>query len=118
MAKNEYRAVSRGRQLTKTEAAKYRRIRRQVETEMPPAKPDAMKVAIAKLRAMREASGISLAEMASRTGMTRGNIARLETQKNATLRTLERYATALGCKLEIGFTAASGKVGNAVVSAR
>jgi hypothetical protein len=33
--------------------------------------------------------------------MTRGNIARLESQKNATLRTLERYARGLGCALEI-----------------
>jgi DNA-binding XRE family transcriptional regulator len=92
MAKKYYRSVSRGRRLTKTEAAKYRKIRRAVEEELPPATPDAMKVAIAKLRAMREAQGITLAEMAERTGMTRGNIARLESQKNATLRTLERYA--------------------------
>jgi DNA-binding Xre family transcriptional regulator len=106
MAKQQVRSVSRGRRLTKAEAAKYRKIRRQVEEEFPPAKPDAMKVAIAKLRAMREARGITLAELAERTGMTRGNIARLESQKNATLRTLERYAAGLGCKLEIAFTKA------------
>lgn len=103
MAKKVYRSVSRGRRLTKAEAAKYRKIRAQVEEEIPPAKPDAMKVAIAKLRTMREAKGLSLAELAERTGMTRGNIARLESQKNATLRTLERYAAGLGCTLEIGF---------------
>jgi DNA-binding Xre family transcriptional regulator len=106
MAKKDYRPVSRGRRLTKAEATKYRKIREQVEAELPPAKPDAMKVAIAKLRAMREAKGLSLAELAARTGMTRGNIARLETQKNATLKTLERYAAGLGCILEIGFTSA------------
>ncbi len=66
-----------------------------------------MKVAIAKLRAMREAKGVSLAELAARTGMTRGNIARLESQKNATLRTLERYAAGLGCVLDIGVRTAS-----------
>jgi len=103
MAKKHFRSVSRGRRLTKTEAAKYRKIRRQVEQELPPAKPDAMKVAIAKLRAMREAKGVTLAELAARTGMTRGNIARLESQKNATLRTLERYAAGLGCVVDIGF---------------
>lgn len=65
-----------------------------------------MKVAIAKLRAMRESKGVTLAELAERTGMTRGNIARLETRKNATLRTLERYAAGLGCILEIGFSSA------------
>jgi DNA-binding Xre family transcriptional regulator len=106
MAKNAYRSISRGRRLTKAEAAKYRKIRRQVEEELPPAKPDPMKVAIAKLRAMREAKGITLAELAARTGMTRGNIARLESQKNTTLRTLERYAAGLGCTLEIDITAA------------
>jgi len=103
MAKKEYRSVLRGRRLTKAEAAKYRRIRRQVEEEIPPAKADTMKVAIAKLRAMREAKGITLAELSTRTGMTRGNIARLESQKNATLRTLERYAAGLGCVVDIGF---------------
>ena len=101
MSKNTYRSVSRGRRLTQTEAAKYRRIREQVEQEFPPAKPNPVKVAIAKLRAMREAQGLTLAELAARTGMTRGNVARLETQKNATLRTLDRYARALGCELEI-----------------
>ncbi len=111
MAKKVYQSVSRGRRLTKAEAAKYRTIREQVEAEIPPAKPDAMKVAVAKLRAMREAKGMSLAELADRTGMTSGNIARLESQKNATLRTLERYAAGLGCTLEIGFpsSGAQGK---------
>jgi DNA-binding Xre family transcriptional regulator len=109
MSKQQLRSVSRGRRLTKAEAAKYRKIRRLVEAEFPPAKPDAMKVAIAKLRAMREAKGLSLADLAARTGMTRGNIARLESQKNATLRTLERYAEGLGCVLEIGFSTADVK---------
>lgn len=85
---------------------------------MPPAKPDAMKVAIAKLRALREAKGISLAELASRTGMTLGNIARLESQMNATLRTLERYAAGLGCVLEIGFTIPSAKSRTLAAAAR
>ncbi len=106
MAKKTCRSVSRDRRLTQAEAARYRKVRRQVEDELPPAKPDAMKVAIAKLRAMREAQGVSLSELAARTGMTRGNIARLESQKNATLRTLERYAAGLGCAVEIDIVAA------------
>lgn len=104
MAKKIYRNVTRERRLTKSEAAKYRKIRAEVEEEVPPAKADPIKVAIAKLRAMREARGLSLADVAESTGMTRGNIARLESQKNATLRTLERYAAGMGCTLEIGFT--------------
>ena len=108
MARKEFRSVSRGRKLTKAEATKYRKIRHEVEEELPPRKPDAMKVAIAKLRALREAKGVTLAELAARTGMTRGNIARLESQKNATLRTLERYAAGLGCVVDIGLRTADG----------
>jgi len=81
MAKQTYRGVSRARRVTKSEAAKYRKVREQVEAEFPPAKPAPVKVAIAKLRAMRQAKGITLAELAAHTGMTRGNIARLESQK-------------------------------------
>lgn len=109
MAKKVYQNVSRGRRLTKSEAARYRAIRAQVEKEIPPAKPNATKVAIAKLRAMREAKGLSLADLAQRTGMTRGNIARLESQKNATLQTLERYAAGLDCVLTIGVASADVK---------
>jgi DNA-binding Xre family transcriptional regulator len=101
MAKKTYRGVTRSRRLRKSEAAKYRKIREQVVEEIPPAKASPERVAIAKLRAMREAKGISLSELAARTGMTRGNLARLESQKNATLRTLQRYADGLGCRLQI-----------------
>jgi DNA-binding Xre family transcriptional regulator len=111
MAKKIYRGKSRGRRLTHAEADRYRKIRHEVECEIPPAKPDAMKVAIAQLRALRQAQGISLAMMAERTGMTRGNVARLESQKNATLRTLERYAEALGCALQIEFVQISNSRG-------
>ena len=75
--------------------------------EIPPAKASPEGIAIAKLRAMREAKGISLAELAARTGMTRGNLARLESQKNATLRTLMRYAEGLDCQLEIDVVSAT-----------
>ena len=109
MAKRTYRGVSRGRQLTKSEAARLRTLRQRVEQEMPPAKADPLKVAIAKLRAMRQAKGVSLSDLAARTGMTRGNIARLESQKNATLRTLERYAEGLDCSLEISVVSADVK---------
>ena len=101
MAKKIYRGVTRSRRLTKSEAAKYRKIREQVAEEIPSASSSPEKIAIAKLRAMREAKGVSLSELAARTGMTRGNLARLESQKNATLRTLRRYANGLDCELEI-----------------
>ena len=106
MTKRTYRGVSRARRLTAAEAAKYRQIREQVAQELPPASPSPEKVAIAKLRAMREAKGISLSALAARTGITRGNLARLESQKNATLRTLQRYADGLDCELEINVISA------------
>jgi DNA-binding Xre family transcriptional regulator len=109
MEKTTYRGVSRSRRLTKSEAAKYRKIREQVMQEIPPTKPAPVKVAIAKLRAMRQAKGISLSELAARTGMTRANLERLEVQKNATLRTLQRYAQGLDCDLEINVVSAEVK---------
>ena len=109
MAKQTYRGVTRGRRLTKAEAARLRTLREQVAKEIPPAKADPLKVAVAKLRAMRQAKGVSLAELAARTGMTRGNIARLKSQKNATLKTLNRYAEGLDCSLEISVVSADVK---------
>ncbi len=101
MAKRTYRSTTRSRKLTPIEVRDIRKLRKAIEQEVPPVEPDATRVAIAKLRALREAKGISLGDLSARTGMTRGNIARLESQKNATLKTLERYAEGLGCALEI-----------------
>jgi len=109
MARKKYQGTTRSRSLTKGEAAKYRKIREQVEKEIPAAQSTPEKVAIAKLRAMRQAKGVSLSELAARTGMTRGNLARLESQKNATLRTLQRYADGLDCQLEINVVSAQVK---------
>jgi len=106
VAKKEYQGATRSRRLTKSEAANYRKIRERAENELPPARPSPTKVAIAKLRAMRQAKGVSLSELAARTGMTRGNLARIESQKNATLRTLQRYAEGLDCQLEINVVSA------------
>ena len=117
MAKKKYQGTTRSRRLNKSEAAKYRKVRDSVQKELPPAQPDPAKVAIAKLRAMRQAKGVSLSELAARTGITRGNLARLESQKNATLRTLQRYAEGLDCELEVNVVSAkvekmtSGAVG-------
>lgn len=106
MTKRTYRGVSRTRRLTAAEADKYRQIREQVAQELPPARPSPEKVAIAKLRAMRLARGVTLSALAARTGISRGNLARLESQKNATLRTLQRYADGLDCELEINVISA------------
>jgi len=106
MAKKIYRGVTRSRPLTKSEAARCRKIRTQLAEEIPPVESSPEKIAIAKLRAMRKAKGVSLSELAARTGITRGNLARLESQKNATLRSLRRYANGLDCELEINIVSA------------
>jgi transcriptional regulator with XRE-family HTH domain len=67
---------------------------------------------------MRQAKGISLAELSIRTGMTRGNLARLESQKNATLRTLQRYAEGIHCDLQINVVSLEVAVKNKRQTAR
>ena len=102
MAKYKIRRISRGRRLTTEEAAKYDEIRKQVMAEFPPAESNVVKEAISKLRMIREEQGLSLADMQERTGMTRANLCRLESEvRNVTLRTLERYSRALGCKVAV-----------------
>jgi DNA-binding Xre family transcriptional regulator len=101
---NEGRDLSRGRKLTPEEAARYKKIREEVMDEFPPVTTNAVCAAITKLRELREQQGLSLADMEARTGMTRANICRLENERrNVQLRTLERYARALGCRVEVGF---------------
>ena len=109
MEKRNHRGISRGRRLSKAEAAKYRKLRQQVEAEVPPLKPAPLKVAIAKLRAMREAKGVSLSELAARTNIPRGTLERVESHKSATLKTLQRYAEGLDCRLEINVVSADVK---------
>ena len=55
------------------------------------------------LKAEREAQGLSLAEIESRSGLAQSKLARLEndSEPNPTLSTLRRYATALGKKLSV-----------------
>jgi len=107
--RDEVHGTTRSGRLAKSEAAKYRKLRQAIEQALRPAKPSPEKVAIAKQRAMRQAKGIRLSELAERSGMTRGNLVRLESEKNATLRTLQRYADRLGCQLEINLVTADGK---------
>ena len=57
---------------------------------------------IAALRAERQRQGLSLADLAERTGMDRAAIHKLEIglNSNPTYATLTRYATALGSRIE------------------
>ncbi len=65
----------------------------------------ASKKVLAQLRAERErqGQGLGLADMMRRTGMSREAISRLENEEapNPTVRTLTRYASALGLQLTL-----------------
>jgi transcriptional regulator with XRE-family HTH domain len=57
------------------------------------------------LRARTEA-GLTQAEVAARTGTTQSAVARLESgsaQHSPSIATLQRYARALGCRVEVRF---------------
>jgi len=58
---------------------------------------------VAMLKDLRESKGISLAELAEQTGMSKSSLSRLENERscNPTIETLEKIADALGAELEI-----------------
>lgn len=84
-----------------------RRVKAELETERA-----RIEEACRMLKALREAQGISLADVAQRTGMSRGAISRLENMvdPNPTIATLMRLAAALDKQLIISFES-TGKPG-------
>jgi DNA-binding phage protein len=58
---------------------------------------------VANLRTRRLELGLSLAEVAARTGIAKPNLSRLENSQHTspTLETLHRYASALGMKMRV-----------------
>lgn len=113
MAGRKIKRTSRGRRLTAREAAKYRKIRKQIEAEKPEinarikaklAGGDAVRTLCRRLKAIREAQGKSLADMRKLTGMDRSAISKLERgeRENPSVDTLVRYAQALGKTVTIG----------------
>jgi DNA-binding XRE family transcriptional regulator len=69
--------------------------------EFPPLRDSKLIEALAGLRRERERQGLSLTDMAERTGIDRATISKLETGKlaNPTIATLRTYARALGRRL-------------------
>jgi transcriptional regulator with XRE-family HTH domain len=61
---------------------------------------------MARFKAVREAHGLTLAEVAERMGIDAPALSRLETGKmlNPTVATLHKWAEALGQKLEVELT--------------
>jgi transcriptional regulator with XRE-family HTH domain len=65
----------------------------------------------AALKALREQQGLSISDMADRTGMDRAMISRLENGQadNPTLATVSRYAQALGKRVVVSLIDATKK---------
>ena len=103
----QVKRVSRGRNLTHRESARYNKVRKQIDKEKPLIN-DRIKAKLAtaetilaigrQLKAIREAQGKSLADIRNLTGMDRSAISKLERgeRENQSVATLVRYAQALG----------------------
>jgi ribosome-binding protein aMBF1 (putative translation factor) len=80
--------------------------------EYPPVGDPELVAALAGLRRERERQGLSLTDMAERTGIDRATISKLETGKlaNPTIGTLRTYARALGRRL--AWTIETAEAGN------
>jgi len=90
------------RKATPAEKRRHGLIRRETDNEFAERREpvSASCVILPKLRSQRELQGLSLADVARRTGMTRSNLCRLEQNgENVKLETLNRYAVAIGCEL-------------------
>jgi DNA-binding XRE family transcriptional regulator len=99
--------ITRNRRLTPEEAAKYRKVRRRVDEELPEllarhesrmAALDDLQEVLRQLKAAREAQGLSRADLTKSIGMDRSALSKLETgqRPNPTVETLVRYAAAVG----------------------
>ena len=106
--------ITRDRKLTPEEAAKYHKIREEVESEKPEiiakaqrarneSRRQQLTAIMQELKAAREAKGLSLADIHDRTGIDRSAISKLEnvTNENPTIDTLLRYAEVVGKRLQI-----------------
>ena len=106
--------IIRNRKLTPEEAAKYRKIRQEIEVEKPKiiakaqqarreARCKQLAAVMQALKAAREAKGLSLADVYEQTGIDRSALSKLEnvTNENPTIETLFRYAEVVGNRLEI-----------------
>jgi DNA-binding XRE family transcriptional regulator len=51
----------------------------------------------------RTRRGLTQAQVAERLGVAQPAVARIESGKNVSLKTLRRYADAVGCKLQVRF---------------
>src|SRR5437588_3203123 len=78
-------------------------VRRRPTGALNPHSFTAILVLVARFKAVREAQGLTLAQVAERMGIDAPALSRLETGKmlNPTLATLHKWAEALGQKLDV-----------------
>lgn len=104
--------------LTDEQRRRHDEIRRQIEAEKPALIREALKhkaerlaiiEAFKLLKGRREAMGLSLGDIAQRSGIDKSYLSKLENDPypNPTLSTLMRYAEALGGRLELSFLPAA-----------
>ena len=106
------------RQATVEEQERHKRIRGQIQEELPDIKKRAQQKlaeamqhgiaiqhAMSVLKAERVKKGLSLSAMKERTGIERSTLSRLENNEeaNPTVNTLTRYADAVGKKVFVVF---------------
>jgi DNA-binding Xre family transcriptional regulator len=111
------------RESTTEERDRHNKIREQIASELPDIRGRAKKQlsilsnegtplrqVLGALRAERQRLGLSLADIYERTGIDRAALSRLENNEDAnpTLATLERYAEALGKRMVVLLSDASG----------
>ena len=100
------------RKLTASQRAQVRKARVALDSEKPALVAQGRRVferqgrlrdTVRALKAEREAQGVSLTELAKRTGMTKATLSRLENDPspNPTIATLSRIAEALGRQIRI-----------------
>jgi len=103
------------KKLTPAQSREYDALMKQVEEDRPALKAWAksgfafdrkLRELMQALKAAREEQQISLAELARRTGIAKGNLSKLENDSNAnpTLETILRYAEAIDTQVKINLT--------------
>ena len=106
--------ITRDRKLTPVEAAKYRKIREEIESEKPEiiskaqqarreARRKQLTTVMQSLKAARKTKGLSLTDIYQKTGIDRSALSKLENvaNENPTIETLLRYAEIVGKRLDI-----------------
>jgi len=106
---------TRDRRLTPEEAARYRKVREQIEVEKPEINArirsqlvamSSFQRAIEQLKQVREAKGLSLRDVQDLTGIDASALSKLERgeRENFTAETLIRYANALGKQVAVSLS--------------